>query len=207
MTRTVVQMSTSRAQPSDVTPIEIAVDLEAQQLTDAARTMFSGPAEPRVCLVLGFVLTSQLRHVIGAIDRAVPQRLPPRLRVAPATTRSSHRPEGGGVMIQPMHDLLRLQSKLIHAIEPGLAQSTAVAISGALEKDESAARFIHEFIPANMLPTFEPASIGSDFAPIDLDAIGLTIYELGAQGLPQGILCHWSYVPSAHNRLHLRRGP
>lgn len=110
-------------------------------------------------------------------------------------------------MVQPIAALLRLQSKLIHAIEPGLAQQGDVAISGALEDDANTIRFIHEFIPGKMLPAFEPSRLGNDFTSIDLDAIGLTIYELGAQGAPHAILSHWSYVPNAHNRLHLRRGP
>jgi hypothetical protein len=196
-------MSVTHLSKWDVTAIEIALDVEIPRLSDPSRFVFSGPAEPRICLVAGFALTSQLKRIISAVDRAGPERLPSGLRVARSTTRSSEAPAPAIVAVQPMPVLLRLQSKLVRAIEPGLAQAESIATNSDL--DEAGANFVRNFIPGKVLPTFEPAREPGDFDFLEIKAVGLTIYRLGHSGEPESILAHWTY-PDAHRSHHLRGG-
>jgi hypothetical protein len=176
-----------------VTALEVALDLEMPRFVDPSRFAFSGPAEPRICLVASFVLTSQLKHVLAAIDRVIPARPISGLRIRPAAARSPTAP-AAPIAIQPMSALLRLQSKLIHAIEPGLANDGA---SGRAQRsmDDAAAQFIGDFISHKALPTFEPPRAPADFEETALRVIGLTIYRLGDHGTPESILSHWPYPP------------
>jgi hypothetical protein len=197
-------MSVTPLQKWDVTAIELALDLEIPRFVDPSRCVFSGPAEPRICLVAGFALTSQLKRVIAAVDRAVPVRPPARLRLRPATTRSET-PSSAAVSIQPMLPLLRLQSKLIRAIEPGLVQD-AGSLNAGRRMEEAAARFVGEFISQKTLPTLEPPCSLADFDATDLKVVGLTIYRLGDRGVPESILAHWVY-PLDPRSVHIRGGP
>ena len=197
-------MSVTPLQKWDVTAIELALDLELPRFVDSSRCVFSGPAEPRICLVAGFALTSHLKRVIAAVDRAVPVRPPSRLRLSPATTRSATR-FSIAISIQPMLALLRLQSKLIRAIEPGLVQD-AVSHSAGRRMEEAAARFVGDFISEKTLPTFEPPCSLADFDARDLKVVGLTVYRLGDRGAPESILAHWVY-PLDPRSVHFRGGP
>ena len=197
-------MSVAHLQKWDVTAIEIALDLETQRVSDLSRSVFSGPAQPRICLVACFVLSPQLKRIVAAIDRAVPARLPSGLRIAPATARSTPS-VAAAVSLQPMLALLRLQSKLVRAIEPGLANDV-ISLRMTHNMDEATTRFVGDFISSKTLPTFEPPLTAADFDAIDLTALGITIYHLGRAGAPQSILAHWPYPRSADG-LHLRGGP
>jgi hypothetical protein len=197
-------MSVAHLQKWDVTGVEIALDLEAQRVSDLSRFVFSGPAEPRICLVACFVLTPQLKRVVAAVDRAVPARLPSGIRLAPATARSAPS-VAAAASLQPMPALLRLQSKLVRAIEPGLANDV-ISLRMRHDMDEATTRFVGDFIPSKMLPTFEPTFAAADFDAIELTAIGITIYHLGRDGAPQSILAHWPFPRNADG-LHLRGGP
>jgi hypothetical protein len=200
-------MSVARLEQWDVTAIEIAMDLAAPRYDDAVGFVFSGPAEPRICLVAGFALTSQLKRIVAAVDRSVPARPPSRLRLLPATARSPTPLVAAAVSIQPMLALLRLQSKLIRAIEPGLAHDASVASFRVRRKmQETAARFIGEFISRKTLPAFEPPCTVTDSDPKELSAVGLSIYLLGHDGAPHSILAHWAY-PLDRTSIHLRGGP
>jgi hypothetical protein len=192
-------MSILRARKWDVTAIEIALDVEASPSSDPLRLVFSGPAEPRICLVVGFALTSHLRHIIAAVDRAAPPRLPSGLQAAPAKVRSSGAATGGGIALSPMPALLRLQSRFIHAIMPGMAPHP-LEFSAVHGMDEVAAQFIRDFLPSNALPTLEASRVDGAFTATELRALGITLYELGNRGAPQSILRHWSYV---HDSIHL----
>lgn len=188
----------------DLTAIEIALDLEVPPLSDPASFDFAGRAEPRICLIAAFALTSQLKRIVAAIDRSLPPRLPHTLRVAPPRTRGS----GGGaaagaISIRPMPALIRIQSRLIRAITPGLAGTDA----RARDMDERTSRYIGEFISSGALPTFEPPHISVDVAPIDLVVLGITIYRLDGSGKPQSMLGHWTYAPSTRQSIPLRSGP
>ncbi|MGC2130424.1 MAG: hypothetical protein WA629_10030 [Candidatus Aquilonibacter sp.] len=186
-------MSIPRSRTWDVTAIEIALDLEAPRLADPPCFVFSGPAEPRICLVAGFALTSQLRRLIAAVDRALPSRLPSHLRVAPAKLRSLSPAMTNGLALAPMPTLLRMQSKFIRAIEPGLAPSPP-EVPVPQHMDEAAERFIRDFVPSKALPTFEPPRAERDFEAIELRTTGITLYRLGERGATRSILSHWSYV-------------
>jgi hypothetical protein len=197
-------MSVSHLQKWDVTAIEIALDLEMPHFVDSTRFVFSGPAEPRICLVAGFALTSQVKRIVAAVNRAVPARPPSRLQIAPATARSMV-PSAVPLLVQPMPALLRLQSKLIRAIEPGLAhEGVSVRMKRAME--DGPARFVGDFISRKTLPSFEPASLAADLDVMELTAIGLTIYRLDQRGAPTSILGHWAY-PADPGSIHLRGGP
>ena len=190
----------------DVTAIEIALDLEMLRFSEPARLVFSGPAEPRICLVAAFASTSQLKRIVAAVDRVMPARLPPGLLVAPPLARSERSAPSGPITIQPMPALLRLQSRLIRAIEPGLTDSrTPISFANVRDLSEAAARFIRDFIPCKTLPSFEPAHAAG--AAIDLSVIGITIYRLGTRGAPESILAHWAYARGSRSSLHLESGP
>ena len=147
-------MSVTPLRKWDVTGIEIALDLEAQRLLAPSRFAFSGAAEPRVCLVVGFALSSQLKRIVAAVDRVVPTRLPSGIRATPSMARSATAPAGATISIQPMFALMRLQLRLIRAIEPGLAHD--MASHGARHRmEETAARFVGEFISRRTLPTLD----------------------------------------------------
>ena len=197
-------MSVAHLQKWDVTAIEIALDLEAQRVFDLSRFAFSGPAQPRICLVACFALTTQLKRIVAAVHRAVPARLPSRLRIAPAAARSDPS-AAAGVSLQPMLALLRLQSKLVRAIEPGLANDV-ISLRMRRDMDEATTRFVGDFISRKTLPTFEPPLAVADFDAIELTAIGITIYHLGSDGAPQSMLAHWPYPQNARS-LPLRDTP
>jgi hypothetical protein len=197
-------MSVTHLRKWDATPIEIALDVEIPPLSDPSRVAFSGPAEPRICLVAGFALTSQLKHVISAVDRTVPERPPSGLRITPWTSRSAK--ILGTIAVAPMPVLLRLQSKLVRSIEPGLARrQSVVALTANRDLDEAGVNFVLNFIPDKVLPTFEPQEAMSDFDFLEIEAVGLTVYRLGPRGAPESILAHWSY-PHDRNRSHPLRG-
>ena len=199
-------MSVTHFKKWDVTAIEIALDLEIPRFVDPSRFIFSGPAEPRICLVAAFALTSQLERIVAAVNRAMPPRLTSALRISPGAARSPTTPAAAGVSIQPMHALLRLQSKLIRAIEPGLADG-AVPLRMGHAMDSFAARFIGDFIPRKTLPTFEPpCALNADAGATELRVIGLTIYRLGDCGIPESILAHRPY-PDDRGSVRLLGGP
>jgi hypothetical protein len=199
-------MSVTHLRKWDVTAIEIALDLEIVRFSDQAQLVFSGPAEPRICLVAGFALTSQLKRIISAVDRTVPERPPARLRIAHSQTRSAT--TTAALSVQPMPVLMRLQTKLLRAIEPGLAQGDSVASTAAVrELDEAGTNFVRNFIADKVLPTFEPAALTGDFESTPVKAVGLTIYRLGHQGKPEHILAHWTYPQDPDRSLPLRGRP
>ena len=187
----------------DPTAIEIALDLEVPPFADPPSLGFTGPAEPRICLIAAFALTSQLKRIVAAVDRALPIRLPSTLRIAPSRTRTAASSPAGAVSIRPMPPLIRIQSRLLRAIEPGLANPHA----HAHEMDEAVSHYIHEFIPSNALPALEPSQAHPAFTPIEVKTLGVTIYRLDRAGNPQSILGHWAYSPGAYRSDPLRSGP
>jgi hypothetical protein len=200
-------MSVAHLPKWDVTPIEIALDLEPSQLTNRSSFQFSGPAEPRICLVAAFALTSQLKRIVTAVDRATPPRLPSGLRIGPAKTRAPT-VSGIGIVVAPMLALLRLQRRFIRAIEPGLADAAMHrSLARSADMDIPSAQFVGEFIAAKTLPTFEPACAAANFIPLRLRGLGITVYCLGRQGAPQSILGHWAYSATTRGSVHLRSGP
>lgn len=201
-------MSTRRLENWHVTAFEIALDLEVPRLLDPATLAFSGKAEPRICLVAAFASTPQLKRIVAAVDRAVPARLPSGLRVAAAITRAANGTTPAAISLQPMSALLRLQAKLIRAIEPGLADDGKLLSFGqARDVGETAARFVREFIPARALPAFEPPSAAPGFASTNLRAVGITMYRLGHRGAPESILAHWASLERRRGSNPLESGP
>lgn len=81
-------MSITHLRKWDVSGIEIALDLEIPRISDRSRFVFSGPAEPRIRLVVCFALTSQLKRIVTAVDRAAPARPPSGLRISSTERRS-----------------------------------------------------------------------------------------------------------------------
>jgi hypothetical protein len=206
-------MSVTHLPEWDATAIEIALDLERLRFAGSAVTSFSGPAEPRICLITCFALSSQLKRVVTAVDRVVPRRLPG-LRVAPVPTRGDNPRRGGdvatrpgAVAIAPMLSLLRLQYRLIRAIQPGLADRRAAIASARSDLGDASANFIGDFIINNSLPTFEPPVAADEFLPTRFHATGITIYRLGGRGVPRSILGHWPYAQNSGGSVHLRSGP
>jgi hypothetical protein len=187
----------------DPTAIEIALDLEVPPFADPSSFGFTGPAEPRICLVAAFALTPQLKRIVAAVDRALPLRLPSTLRIAPSRTRSPAGKTPSHVSIRPMPSLIRIQAKLIRAIAPGLADSHALAH----DMDKTVSHFIHDFIPSNALPLLEPSDAQLAFALPELKPLGITMYRLDRLGKPRSILGHWAYAPDARRSDPLRSGP
>jgi hypothetical protein len=176
-----------------LTAIEIALDLETPQLSDRSSLGFADSHQPRICLVAGFALSAQLERIIAAVERARPTRLPSRLRAAPSRSRGEGREEHA-VAVQQMLTLMRLQSRLVRAIAPGLVHDERqIAHVGAPELDERAGSFIRDFISSKAIPTFEPAYVAATFAATQMSASGITIYELGRQGTPQSVIRRWTY--------------
>jgi hypothetical protein len=201
-------MSVTRLPAWNVTAIEVALDLESTVFANAAIPGRSGAPSPRICLVTGFAFTTQLKRVVGAIGRAIPPRLPLHVRIARSKTRDGRSTPEGGFSIQPMLALIRLQSRLAKAIEPGLADDADSFLPGAMESvDESTARFVHDFIFSKALPTFEPYDALADFVGTPLVSSGITVYRLGNRAEPQTILGHWTYVRSTRSSVHLPSGP
>jgi hypothetical protein len=186
----------------DVTAIEIALDLERLQVDDPAAMMFSGPTEPRICLVTCFALTSQLMHVVTAVNRVLPSRLPT-LRVASAQRRAGD----STVAVAPMLALLRVQQRFIRAIQPGLGDQRAAIASGRADLDDTSAQFIGDFISNNSVPTFEPTLANSEFLPMRLRVAGITIYSLSRRGIPRSVLGRWPYAQCSRGSVHLRGDP
>ncbi|HEY1654689.1 MAG TPA: hypothetical protein VGF86_06225 [Candidatus Tumulicola sp.] len=206
-------MSVTHLPEWDATAIEIALDLERLQFDDSPVAIFSGPAEPRICVVTCFALISQLKRIVAAVDRVIPRRLPG-LRIAPAPTRGDPPRDAGSVTtrpgtvaIAPMLSLLRLQYRLIRAIQPGLADQRAAIEAARSDLDDASAHFIGDFIANSSLPTLEPPVATVDFSPTRFRATGITIYRLGGRGVPRSILGHWAYAQSAGASVHLRSGP
>lgn len=193
----------------DITAIEIALDLEIPRISSSAGLFFSGYAEPRICLVASFALTPQLLHIAAAVDRVVPRRLPANLRAAPANLRTGRAWAPISIAIQPMVSLLRLQRKLVRAIEPGLAEHIMheKSLPAPVGMDASIAEYIRTFIPAKTLPAFEPTHALGDFSTTRLRAVGLTIYRLGNTGAPESILKHWAHAAATRGSIPLRSGP
>lgn len=192
----------------DVTAIEIALALEIPRFADPSCLVFSGPAEPRICLVAGFAVSAQLKRIVAAVERTIPARLPSRLRIVPASSRAIGNALSVTISIQPMLSLMRLQSRLIRAIEPGLAHNEGHISSRQLsELGESTAHFIWNFVANKTLPTFEPPRAAGDFASTPVRAVGVAMYRLGQRGAPQSILREWAYPTSIRTNLHLRSGP
>ena len=189
----------------DVTAIEVALDLEIPRLPHLSELVFSGPAEPRICLVAAFALTSHLKRIAAAVGRAVPARAPSRLRIAPARARTASSTTNA-ISIQPMLALLRLQSRLVHTIEPGLAHDRSMLWRTSQNMDEAAAHFVQDFIPGEAVPTFEPPYKAADFDSTAVKVVGLTIYRLGQRGFPESILAHWAY-PKKQRSHHPGGGP
>jgi hypothetical protein len=190
----------------DATAIEIALDLAVPRYAHGPGLDFSGPAEPRVCLVAGFALSSQLQRIVKAVDRTIPARLSSPLRISRAPVRTPGVPSG--VSIQPVLPLLRLQSRLIRSIAPGLTNDNVqISVGGNGDMDEATLRFIRDFIPSKMLPSFEPLTGTAASDVLRLHIVGITIYQLGRRGAPQSIVEHWSYKVKAGSSVHLVRGP
>jgi hypothetical protein len=192
---------------SEVTPIEIALDLETTLPFDRSRFDFSGAAEPRVCLVAAFALTAQLKRIVGAVNRAVPARAPSGLRIAPLPVRSAT-VSPRVLSIEPMLVLQRLQSKLIRAIEPGVTcDQNAILFGSVRDMGAEAERFVRDFVPRKSPPMLTPqyAVLGSE--SLNPKAVGITIYRLGNLGLPESIIAHWGYAEDPRGNLHLKSGP
>jgi hypothetical protein len=201
-------MRTPRLEEWHITAFEIALDLEVPRLCDAARLAFSGKAEPRICLVAAFAATSQLKRIVAAVDRAVPARLPSGLRIVPSMARVPTGATPAATSIQPMLALLRLQAKLIRAIEPGLAGDDRLLSFGQVRDiGEAAARFVRDFIPSKALPRYEPSSGASEFEATNLLVVGITMYRLGHQGAPESILAHWAHARNRRGSIPLESGP
>lgn len=187
----------------DITAIEVALDLETPRISSGSELHFSGDAEPRICLVAAFALTPQLKRIVAAVDRALPVRLPPTLRISPSQTRAGVRSAATTISIMPLPALIRIQSRLIRAIQPGLADPHAHAD----HMDAAIARYVREFIPSNALPALEPSHPHVEFTPIKFKPLSITIYHLDRAGKPQSILGHWPYGPGARRSIPLRSGP
>jgi hypothetical protein len=187
----------------DLTAIEIAVDLEVPPFSNPPSLGFSGPAEPRICLVAAFALTPQLKRIVAAVDRALPARLPPTLRIVPSPTRAAVSSAAVTISILPLPALIRIQSRLIRAIQPGLADPQAQTN----DIDEAMSHYIREFIPSNTLPALEPSQLHAEFRPTKLKPLSITMYRLSHAGKPQSILGHWPYAPGARRSIPLRSGP
>lgn len=187
----------------DATPIEVALDLEHPRLGNPTGVTFSGSAEPRICLLVAFALAHQLKRIVSAIDRALPARLPPRLRVVRLRARSAAGLPAASVSILPMAPLIRIQARLLRAIQPGLAH----AHTYGRDMDETTSRYIHDFIPSNALPAIEPPPVHLEYVPIELTTLGVSVYRLDRTGKPQTILGHWAYAPGARQSIPLRSGP
>lgn len=189
----------------DTIAIEVALDLTPPRY--APGIVFSGPGEPRVCLLAGFALSSQLQRVVAAVDRTIPARLPSPLRITTAPPRFSGR-AASGVSIQPVLPLLRLQSRLTRSVEPGLTHDNVrIAVGGNREMDETTIRFIRDFIASKTPPSFEPLDVAAAADALRLRVAGVTIYQLGSRGAPQSIVEHWSYRRETGTSVHLVRGP
>ena len=106
-----------------------------------------------------------------------------------------------------MLPLRKLQSKLIRATEPGLARSEDdVLFDGVHPMGAEAERFVRDFVPCKALPMLEPADARGAEA-LNLRAVGITIYHLGTQGMPESILARWPYSEDARGKPHLKSGP
>jgi len=190
----------------DATAIEIALDLVAPQYAQRPGLNFTGPGEPRVCLVAGFALSSQLQRIVTAVDRTIPAKLPSPLRISPAPGRSSGSPSGAS--IQPLLPMLRLQSRLIRSVEPGLTNDNLqISLGANRDMDEATLRFVRDFIASKALPSFEPLNGISGAETLRLRVAGVTIYQLGRRGAPQSIVEHWTYKSNGGGSVHLLRGP
>ncbi len=190
-----------------ITAFEIALDLEVPRLLDPALLAFSGKAEPRICLVAAFASTSQLKRIIAAVDRAVPARPPSGLRIAPSMARQPTTSTPAAISIQPMLLLMRLQAKLIRAIEPGLATDAMLLPFAVRDVGEAAARFVGNFIPSEAVPVFEPPYATAGFEATNVRALGITMYRLGHRGAPESILAHWASAQNRRGCIPLESGP
>jgi hypothetical protein len=197
-----VSMGIAHLPQWDITAIEIALDLEAPRIS-ALGLSFSGYAEPRICLVAAFALTPQLKRIVAAVDRALPARLPPTLRIVPSPMRAAVSSAAITISILPLPALIRIQSRLIRAIQPGLADPDARAD----DMDEAISHYIREFIPSNTLPALEPSQLRGEFTPAKMNPLSVTMYHLNRAGKPQSILGHWPYARGARRSIPLRGGP
>jgi hypothetical protein len=189
-----------------LTAIEITIDLELPQPFESSPFGVCEACEPRVSLVVAFALTLQLKRIISAVDRTIPARLPSRLRIGPPKARAAN--NSSAASIAPMLPLLRLQSRLIRAIEPGLAPSIALISFGKPRgMDDQTTHFIRDFISSKALPTLTPPCMTHDFEAMRLRTAGITLYRLSRRGTPQTALEHWSPEQSALTRLPLRSTP
>lgn len=185
-------MSITALRTWELTPVEVALDLAPPRLSDARGLVFSGLAEPRIRLAAGLALTSHLKRIASAVDRAAPDRAPAKIRISAYPTGSASCPYA--ICIGPMRSLLALQSKVVRAVEPGLAHSGSVVnfvMRQAME--DGTLSFVRDFIGNKTPPAFEPHQVATHFDSIDLRIVGLTIYALDAEASPEQIIAHWNY--------------
>jgi len=188
-------VSVVHLRPRHLTAIEISLDLAGDSIFSPAAAPCP-PAEPRVCLVVGFALTAQLERVASAIERSLPARLPARLRVLPFAARVPTAPPR--IAIQPMRALIRLQSTLVRAIEPGLVcEETAIASGVRSDMNDAAVKFVRDFVPYKVLPTLEASYVDQSF-PTRFTAKAISLCCLGADGLPEVVLKRWQYPRNAN---------
>lgn len=187
----------------DLTPIEIALDLEAPSFDDRSSFGFAGPAEPRIRLVTAFALTTHLKHIVAAVDRALPPCLPPSLRIAASQTRTALGSTIGPLSIRPMTPLVRAQSRLVRAIKPGLADPRAYPH----DMGEAQSHYIREFIPSKALPALELSLVHLEFTSTRLTPAGITMYRLDRTAKPRSILAHWVCPHDARRSLHVQSWP
>ena len=177
----------------DVTAIEIALEMDGPQFGGTLTSQFSGFAEPRISLVVCFARTALVGHIGSAVSRVVSDRPAPGLIISPCQPDAKGEPPYA-LCVSPMIGLVRLQSKIIRAIAPGIVDSETIeAADVADDIDELAAAYIREFLPIGGLPVLVPASANEHFMPTPIIASGVAMYRLGQHATPQSRLAHWSY--------------
>jgi hypothetical protein len=178
----------------DVTAIEIALELKGPQLGEILTSQFTGFAEPRISLVVCFALTPLLGHIGTAVARFVSDRLAPGLIISPCKPEANSEPPYA-ICVSPMIGLVRLQSKIVRAIAPGIVDAETIEPAEiSRDVDELAAAYIREFLPIGGLPVLVPATSNEHFMPTPIIASGVSMYRLGQHATPQSRIATWSYA-------------
>jgi hypothetical protein len=189
--------------------IGIDVALEAEVVADTQ----AGITRPRLTLVRHFVRASEVHDVSAAIGTlmASTNLVNLRLRVTGTgvtTTRSGA--TSTSLTLDPSHDLRRLEERVVAALQifrsnPIDAREYIVTPEGTRMSDDRIER-VEQFVPAESGVNYRPLLFvdpsQAEFAKrttnqIAVRAVGISVYQLGAQSAGDRLLWTWTGEPGA----------
>ncbi len=176
---------TTRAQQNAVTAIDIALEPDATMIqhaqADNARLLKAFPKgfaldathNPHVTLLQQFVRTADLDKVYAAANKVLASEKPTTWKLKAFKYYYIPSPPVGlaGIVVEPTEDLLRLQQKLIDAIEPFTTKTGTPAAFMSTEEGRDIQQFLIEYVA-----DFVTIAAGKKFNPHVTIGVGTEAY-------------------------------